>query len=238
MGMIRLTSALIVPAQSAPARIPPIPSWQILGIPLRIPHRWVGLWGYHNTTVALGEARAVAAAEGMRCHTAIVSVPIKKSWTGSLSLAGLSRIDYLPLDQVGQDLHVFLLEILAGKHQTRLGVPQKAGRRTRRRKTEERIGALLTRRPEMANLLFRHPAIAHVRVITWQSSYGIGLGVVRDPGCVSTVDVWGLPGPYRLAGWSRIWGEGAEGLSVSGRRRSTPSTTTFVKRTANRASVF
>lgn len=203
MGVIRVSSAIFLPHHTTIRRTPPIPSWQMLGIPLVAPKRWVGLWGYQSTVSALGEARRMALSEGLETYTATVTVTVEKAMTGSIHPHHISDIECLPIDQASRDLLDDLNAILV----TSRGAPSSrtSAKRTYRRLPENSVQSRLTQRPELINALFRHPNFRHIRIITWQSLYGIGLGAIRDADCVTDVQVRGLPGPYRLAGWPRTW---------------------------------
>ena len=190
MGIIRLTSAVIAPENRILTRTPPIPSWQSIGVATEVPGRWVGLWGYNTVIAALAQAHAVAKQRRMRLYTATITVEVERTRVGSIKPEHLSKIDHLPIDQVDTVLAQKIYDLIEKRHD-----PDESG------------GFLeyLAEHPESLNLLFRHPEFRHIKVITWQAAPSVGLGAIRKAEDVSEVFVRGLPPPYRLAGWSRIF---------------------------------
>ena len=206
MGAIRLVSAVVLPRNAGViTKTPPIPSWAISGKSVPVSRRWTGAWGYATQMAGVGRVRREVQKKGLAMYTATVLIPIDRAITGSVSPQHVPDLECLPLDQMSVSLKQEIIRILESQPKSKTTSPLPKRTVFRRSPKDATVQSRLAHDPELVNKIFRHPDFRHIRIITWQSPSGEGFGVVRDQNCVQDVFVRGLPPPYQLEGWKRLW---------------------------------
>lgn len=190
MGQITLKSAILIPTGKADEKTPPIPSWRVAGKRFNVPGRWWGLWG-NNANRVLGGERLQAQQKGKLMFTAEVILDVGERPSAVVHPETVAEFQYLPLERLSSKLDEVVRRLLGKLHSVK------------------ELGDILVESPTLVNDLFSDPKFRHVKAICWQGTkaHPYGLGVVRRAADVSHIYVRGLPGPYRLDGWTKTWSE-------------------------------